>query len=306
MQQAVRHRCAAAGQHPDRGTIDEPGCTLQRLLDALNGARFRAGFEPGAYRAVIVIQSANAQPQSLSVPVMFVWGGSGSGTAITAVANPATYRAAASPGMLLSVFGSNLANTTMTLSGNPLSYTAAGVRATVNGVAAPLLYVSSSQINLQVPYAVGAGPAVLGIDNNGQVAGFAFQIAPAAPGVFADTGGNLVPRGSAPQGGVATLYVNGIGEVSPAQRTAFSPSAATSPINLPKPVLPFSVTVGGLPAFLQFVGVAPGLLGAAQVNFTVPASVPPGPQPVVVTVGGVASPPVNLTVLPAPLPANAP
>jgi uncharacterized protein (TIGR03437 family) len=264
-----------------------------------------AGFEPGAYRAVIVIQSANAVPQSISVPVMFLLGGSGSTTAISAVANPATYRATASPGMLLSVFGSNLANTTVTASGNPLSYTLAGVRATVNGVAAPLIYVSPNQINLQVPYTVGAGPAVLGLDNNGQIAGFAFEIAPSAPGVFADSDGNLVPRGSAPQGGVATLYVNGIGEVSPVLRTAFTPSPALAPINLPKPVLPLSVTVGGVPAFLQFVGIGPSLVGAAQVNFTVPASVPPGPQPVVVTVGGVASPPVNLTVQPPP-PVNMP
>ena len=263
------------------------------------------GFEPGVYKAEIVIQSPNATPQSISVPVMFVWGASSPGMLITAAVNPATYRAVVSPGMLLSVFGYNLASTTMTASRNPLSYTLGGVRATVNGVAAPLIYVSPNQLNLQVPYTVGAGPAVLGIDNNGQIAGFAFQIAPSAPGVFADPQGNLLPQASAPENTVATLYVNGIGEVSPALRTAFSPSAATAPVNLPKPALPLSVTVGGAPAFLQFAGIAPGLVGVAQVNFTVPLSIPPGPQPVVVTVGGVSSPPVNLMVLPPP-PMNSP
>jgi uncharacterized protein (TIGR03437 family) len=263
------------------------------------------GFEPGAYGAVIVIQSANAVPQSITVPVMFVWGASAPGMLITAAVNPATYRATATPGMLLSVFGYNLASTIMTASGNPLSYTLAGVRATVNGVAAPLIYVSPNQLNLQVPYTVGAGPAVLGFDNNGQIAGFAFQIAPSAPGVFADPQGNLIPQASAPENTVATLYVNGTGEVSPALRTALSPSAATAPVNLPKPVLPLSVTVGGAPAFLQFAGIAPGLVGVAQVNFTVPLSISPGPQPVVVTVGGVSSPPVSLMVLPPP-PTNSP
>jgi uncharacterized protein (TIGR03437 family) len=174
------------------------------------------------------------------------------------------------------------------------------VRATVNGVAAPLLYVSPGQINLQVPYSVGAGPAVLGIENNGEIAGFAFQIAPAAPGVFGDASGSLLPNAQAQPGGVATLYVNGVGEVSPALRTAFSPPSTTALANLPKPVLPLSVTVGGAPAFLQFVGIAPGLLGVAQVNFIVPGSVAPGSRPVVVTVGGVTSPPVNLTVQPPP------
>ena len=34
-----------------------------------------AGYGPGAYRASIVIQSQNALPQSITVPVMFVLGG---------------------------------------------------------------------------------------------------------------------------------------------------------------------------------------------------------------------------------------
>jgi uncharacterized protein (TIGR03437 family) len=257
-----------------------------------------AGFEPGVYRATVVIQSANAVPQYINVPVMFVLGGSSSGTAIAGVANPATYQTTASPGMLLSVFGSNLANTTETASGNPLPYSTAGVSATVNGLAAPLLYVSPAQINLQVPYAAGAGPAVLGINNNGQIAGFPFQIAPSSPGILGDANGNLVPNAAVRQGGITTLYVTGIGEVSPALKTAYSPSSGTSPASVPKPLLPFSVTVGGVPAFLQYVGISPGLIGTAQVNFTVPASVPPGLQPVVVTVGGVSSPTVNLMVQP--------
>jgi uncharacterized protein (TIGR03437 family) len=61
-------------------------------------------------------------------------------------------------------------------------------------------------------------------------------------------------------------------------------------------VLPLSITVGGTPAFIQFVGVAPGLIGLAQVNITLPASVSTGTQPVVATVGGVSSQAVNLQV----------
>ena len=36
--------------------------------------------------------------------------------------------------------------------------------------------------------------------------------------------------------------------------------------------------------------------GVVQVNFILPSSTPVGTQPVVVTIGGVASPPVNLVV----------
>ena len=59
--------------------------------------------------------------------------------------------------------------------------------------------------------------------------------------------------------------------------------------------MPLPVTVGGVPALLQFAGLAPGNIGTMQVNFYVPASLS-GAQPVVVTVGGASSPPVNVTM----------
>jgi len=254
-----------------------------------------AGFEPGVYRATIVIQSQNAQPQYINVPVMFVLG-SASGTAITGIGNAATFQSAASPGMLLSVFGTQLANTTATASGNPLPFSTNGVSATVNGLAAPILYESPTQINIQVPYTTGAGPAVLGVNNNGQIAGFQFQLSPSAPGIFADSNGNLAPNSTVKQGGIATLYFTGAGDVSPQIPTAFAPDSQTPGAQLPAPLLPLSVTVGGVPAFVYFAGIGPGLIGTTQVNFLVPASVPVGVQPLVVTVNGVASKAVNLTV----------
>jgi len=159
-----------------------------------------------------------------------------------------------------------------------------------------LVYVSPTQLNLQIPYSAGSGPAVLGINNNGQIAGFQFNISPSAPGIFGDASGNLVPQSTAVAGAVATLYVTGAGEVTPALNTAFWPASTTPLVSLPKPILPLSVTVGGVPAFLQFFGLPSGFIGTTQVNFTVPASLAAGTYPVVVTVGGVSSPPVNLTV----------
>jgi uncharacterized protein (TIGR03437 family) len=88
--------------------------------------------------------------QYINVPVMYTLGGA-LGTANSGIANPVSYQTTVSPGMLLSVFGSNLANTTETASGNPLPYSTAGVTAAVNGLAAPVLYVSPNQVNIQVP-----------------------------------------------------------------------------------------------------------------------------------------------------------
>jgi uncharacterized protein (TIGR03437 family) len=56
------------------------------------------------------------------------------------------------------------------------------------------------------------------------------------------------------------------------------------------------LTIGGLPAATNFVGIPSGLVGVTQINFTVPATAPLGRQAVVVTVGNVASPPAYFTV----------
>jgi len=254
-----------------------------------------AGFGPGVYRATIVIQSPNATPATLAIPVMFVYGSS-TGVSITSIGNGATFDTSVSPGSLMSIFGSGLANSTNTVSKAPLPITLDGVSVRINGVDAPIVYISPTQINVQVPYEVGAGPAVLGVNNNGQIAGYAFSVSPTAPGIFADSGHNVVPAVTVKAGGIATLYFTGDGDVTPALLTGVTPSSSTSLASLPKSRLPLSVTVGGVPAFVQFYGITSGLVGASQLNFTVPSSVKPGVQPVVVTVGGVSSPPVNITV----------
>jgi len=254
------------------------------------------GFEPGAYKAMLVIQCANAVPQYINVPVTFVLGASSSGMTITAVANAASYKTSVSPGMLLSVFGTKLSSVSQSATTVPLPDSSFGVTAAINGLAAPILYQSSGLLNIQVPYAAGAGPAVLGINNNGQVASFEFQIVPSSPGIFADANGNVAPDPLVNQGGVATLYVTGTGEVSPALKTAYTPPATTPLASLPTPVLPLSVTVGGVSAFVEFAAISPGLIGTTQINVLVPSSVPLGNQPVIVTVSGVQSAPVNIVV----------
>lgn len=252
------------------------------------------GYEPGAYKAWIVIQCQNAQPQFVSVPIMFVLGASNNLT-ISSVADPASGQASAAPGSILSVFGSNLSPSTQTLTGTVLPFAAGAVTATVNNLAAPLLYVSPTQINLQIPYEVGAGPAVLGINNNGQVAGYQFTVAPAAPSIYTDGSGNLLGNPSVAPGASATLYLNGAGDVTPALLTG---NAAPTGVAI-APVLPLSITVGGAPAIVKAVSLAPNDVGVTQLQFYVPLNASSGPQPVVVTVNGVASPPVNVNVQPS-------
>jgi uncharacterized protein (TIGR03437 family) len=256
-----------------------------------------AGLSPGVYNATLLIQAADAVPQFLEVPVVFTVGASGA--TIGGVSNGASFRPAFAPGMILSIFGQQLAPSTQLAAGLPLPLSLAGVSASVNGVPTPLYFVSSGQINLQVPYETGAGTAVLGVNNNGTVASLTFPVSAAAPGLFTDPAhpGALLPFSTGNRGDTLLAFITGEGLVLPFLATGASPFTATPLSLLPAPVLPVTVTVGGMPAQIAFAGIPPGLAGATQINFVIPANAPLGVQPVVVTVGGVASPPASVTIM---------
>jgi len=256
-----------------------------------------AGLANGVYNATLILQATNATPQLIEIPVVFEIGPS-SALTIGGVSNGASFQPAFAPGMILSVFGTELAPSTQSAAALPLPLALAGASASVNGVPAPLYYVSSGQLNIQIPYETGAGPAVLGVNNNGQVASYVFTAAPSAPGIFTDASGALIPFSSGKPGDTLTLFITGDGDVLPALATGASPFTYTPLALLPQPRLPLSVSVGGVTAAIAFAGIPPGLAGVTQVNFVIPLNVSPGPQPVVVTVGGVASNTGNLTVMP--------
>jgi uncharacterized protein (TIGR03437 family) len=197
--------------------------------------------------------------------------------------------------MSMAVFGTVLAPSNGVAQSLPLPLTLAGVSATVNGISAPLYFVSPGQINLQVPYETGAGPAVLAINNNGSIASFLFTVTPSAPGIFAANGA-LVPTPSSLPGQPIAMFVTGDGDLAPTLATGATPISGTALKDVPQSRLPLTVTVGGVLATVVFDGVTNGLTGVTQVNFNVPSTLTPGVYPVGVSVGGVASAPVNLTV----------
>jgi uncharacterized protein (TIGR03437 family) len=82
-------------------------------------------------------------------------------------------------------------------------------------------------------------------------------------------------------------------------RMTFNIAVGAAPGNdsrIPKPQLPVSVTVGNLPAQIAFIGIVPGIAGVTEINYIIPANVRSGVQPVVVTMGGVPSPPAQITI----------
>jgi uncharacterized protein (TIGR03437 family) len=109
-------------------------------------------------------------------------------------------------------------------------------------------------------------------------------------------GFTAAPFSSATPGEIITLFITGQGQVSPSLGTGASPAPGTPLARLPKPTLPVMVTVAGQTATIAFIGIPSGLVGVTQINYEVPANTRVGVQQVVVTVGGVASQPANLTV----------
>jgi uncharacterized protein (TIGR03437 family) len=224
--------------------------------------------------------------------------------AISGFQNSASFVSEAyAPGMLITVYGSQLAPSAMAASSVPLPLTMNGVAATVNGEAAPLSYVSAGQFNIQIPYETASGTATLKIDNNGQVTSQTFSVAGAAPGIYTQNGlvvTGIAPEGTATRGQVMTLYMTGGGSVTPGIATGAAPAAGTALANLPQPTQTTTVTVGGVAApancLYCFIGMPTWAVGVIQINFQVPTGIGIGSQPVVVTVGNVASTAAMLSI----------
>jgi len=246
------------------------------------------GIPNGVHTANLVFQSVNTIPQFVNVPVTFTVGASSS-VSISGVTNGASFGQSFAPGMILSIFGTKLSNSTKAAASVPLPIALDGVSVTVNGVRAPLYYISPGQLNVQVPYETAAGTAVLGVNNNGLVASSTFAVKATAPGIFTGAAGALVPISSARRGESILLYVTGEGDTTPILDTGAPPSNSTPLSGLPAPLQHLTMTVGGVPVAPFFTGIPYGLVGVTQVNFTVPPNAPLGVQPVIVTVGGVAS-----------------
>jgi len=216
---------------------------------------------------------------------------------IAGMANGASFTETYAPGGTLSVFGTQLAPATGSAPQVPLPNQMAGVSVTINGITAPLYYVSPSQLNIQIPYGIPANStAILQVSNNGRSGVGSLLIAAAAPGIFTFNGGAPVPFATATRGQFITLYVTDAGAVSPAVSTGAAPAAGTPLADLPKPVGAVKVTVGGVTAPIQFDGIPWGLVGVVQINYQVPSQAPLGAQPVVVSIGGVSSPAATLNV----------
>lgn len=222
-----------------------------------------------------------------------------------AAVNGASFAGGAqAPGTLVSAFGVGLGTAPTQAPSLPLPRTLGGATVLVNGIAAPLLYVSPTQINYQIPYELGGSTADIIIQSAaGSTTSQQIQLAVASPGVF-QCGGlacaqhanyTMVSSSNpAKPGETVILYVAGLGRTAPSVPSGTA--APTSPLALTVTVP--TVTIGNQPAAVSFSGLTPGFAGLYQLNVAVPLGLPTfnGAAPVVITAGALASPTAKLAV----------
>jgi len=225
------------------------------------------------------------------------------------VSNAASGVSPVTPGSLVSIYGTNLASGLAQADSIPLSTTLNNVSVTFNGVAAPLLFVSTGQINAQLPWNVlssgTTGSANVVVTRNNQPsAAQTLQVGPFSPGVFAinniavainPDGSIAAPAGAIP--GVTTrpakigdpngliIYCTGLGAVdNPVANGAASSDKLRTATTIP------TVMIGGKAATVIFAGLSPQFVGVNQINVSIPPGTPTGNAvPLQLVLGSVTS-----------------
>jgi uncharacterized protein (TIGR03437 family) len=186
-----------------------------------------------------------------------------------------------SGGEFVSLFGSGMAAQQMAAS-PPYPLTLGGVTVTVNGTAAPVYFVSSGQVNFVVPYGATGGSAALVVTNNGVASNsVTVPLQKTSPGIFSvdgsgtgdgtvthASGGLVNAKNPAKKGETVTIYVAGLGLVTP--QPADGVPGTGNPVSTIN--APVTVTIGGQAATVVFAGLAPGFPGLYQLNVTIPAT----------------------------------
>jgi uncharacterized protein (TIGR03437 family) len=211
-----------------------------------------------------------------------------------------SYVGAAAPGSYVEIYGQYLAGTTRgwassDFTGNKAPTSLDGVSVTLNGIQAYVNYVSPTQVNIQVPDNTPVGTASLVVNFEGVIgAAVNLTINAQEPGLLAPatfkvgtrqyvaavhattnafvSSGNIpnIPAAPAVPGETLIFYGTGFGPISNGSVAGLIASGQSTLAN------PFTMTIGGAPATVNYDGLAPGLVGVYQFNAVVPAGISSG------------------------------
>jgi uncharacterized protein (TIGR03437 family) len=208
---------------------------------------------------------------------------------ISSIVNSADGGAVA-PGSLIVVSGSGLSPSSGVAGSLPLPTSLAEICALANNVPVPLIQVSSTRIDAQLPYEVLGSANFVVIGPSGKSAPFSFTAPATAPAIFRSgragdlTGLPLIYRASNNElldfsnpihpGDTIIIVATGLGRTSPA---AVSGAAAPSDPLEVAAVIP-TVALGNTQLQVSFAGLMPGIVGIYQINATVPSGIGGAPQ----------------------------
>ena len=230
-------------------------------------------------------------------------------------------------GSLTAIFGTGLASSAVSSPGTPLPTTLNNVSVTMNGTAIPLLFVSPSQINAQVPWSLSGTSQVQVVimNENGSSVPVSANLADVAPAIFTADGKQAVAYIAATRtytfnpgqtsriarpGEYLRIYATGLGPVNNTPSTGAAPDSTLSVApTLSTSISSPSVTIGGVAAVVSFAGLAPqginpDYAGVYEVDAQIPLTAPAGPAvPVTLSTNGVTSSTATIPIdsTPAPL-----
>ena len=221
--------------------------------------------------------------------------------------NAADFSQPIAPGGLITVFGTNLSPISQATTPGSLPTALADSCLQVNGLGVPVLFVSPTQINGQLPNFDGNTTLTVytpgGVSDN-----FNLTILPAAPSVFriasvGPDGSNaaiirasnnqlVTPSNPVHRTDTIVIYATGLGRTSP----EVPPGTPAPTDDLAGVQIPVIVTIGGVPVAVEFAGLTPGQIGVYQINVRVNGRVPLGLSvPLVISQGtGSTSVPVRV------------
>jgi uncharacterized protein (TIGR03437 family) len=225
------------------------------------------------------------------------------------VVNAADYTEPVAPGGLISLFGDHLSPTNEAAAQVPLPTALGNSCLTVNGIPTPVLFVSSSQVNAQLPFEV-MGNVTLVLRTPGGVSdNYNLTIDPNAPAVFQRTvaGSNQIFATIIrhENGQIATdsnpihteedivIYLTGLGRTNPPiQEGMPSPSNPLAQV-----LTEVKLNIGPTPMPVYYAGLAPGQVGVYQINAHVPWWTPTGDSQALVITQGSATTVVNVRIV---------
>jgi uncharacterized protein (TIGR03437 family) len=269
---------------------------------AKNGFKFRrwGGDLSGTYASGTLTMSSPHSAIALLDAVPYI-----SPAGIQNAAGP-TPDGTVAAGSIISIYGNSLAASLQVGPANPLAQTLANVTVTVNDQLLPLFFVSSQQINAQLPSSLPAGDYTLIVHSAGQsdVTG-TFTISRDAPGIFTQPNDQNLPlvlalhqdgtvvnlSSPALRNETISIYGTGFGPYASNVTDGF-PVAATTLVAVSDPV---TLTLGGTNFQPDWTGAAPTFVGMTLVKLTIADSMPTAANvDMVISVNGKTSTKVTL------------